>query len=188
MKTLFTAILAAALAFAQVASAQINHDAAYKSPQTASFASLMGTLIPAFVGVGIACQNSGNNAYFPTFDRASVVAGAAVVGLGFVFGPGLGHLVAGDKSRFVRGTGVRLACAGAITGSVLASPKLDKSGARVVALGACALLVVSMVRDISSADNAARAYNARHALSETSVKPFALISAHGVGGGLRLNF
>jgi hypothetical protein len=147
-----------------------------KSPGTAAAYSAIGTLAPVTIGSALlmVSQSGDINEYLGW-------TSGIIVGTGVLLGPGIGHLYAGNPSQFAIGTGVRIIGATLVAvclmntawnwygsgDSVYGSVGASMAG---LCIGGT-LLLYSMVYDITTADNSAHNYNARHNGTSLSVFP-----------------
>lgn len=178
---LTTSILAAVLASSAAASdtssvpGSKSHSDAYKY-------SLMGTLAPTVVGIGVSAATGG---------EAGDVGVSLSLG-GLVIGPGLGHLYAGNPGRFALGMGIRAVAL--VGGGLMASQssenkEWDESLGQVVlwiGLGATVALG-SAIYDIRSTDTSVDRYNNAHRpLPRLTVSPTWFAGQHAAGLSLAL--
>jgi hypothetical protein len=143
-----------------------------KSPGTAAAISLLATAGP--VAFGLAAPNS---------------SGALLFLVGAIFGPGCGHLYAGNQGRFWLGAGLRVAGYAACAGAFAASwDNPDATGAAPAFFAGFGLAVASTVIDIAGADDSARKYNRKHGLDNVTVAPtyFPAQNAFGIKVTIRL--
>jgi hypothetical protein len=157
---------------------------AERSPRTAAMASLLSTIIPVTLGVGMAAGCSTHSRFLHTDHPAfgCFVAGITLIGTGTIVGPSIGHYYAGETRRGINKMLLRLLLVGGggllggiglnmIGGSVyvdiLGSPSEGKSmqggGIALLTLGAMALAAgtVLVIRDLVDAPRAARRTNER---------------------------
>jgi uncharacterized membrane protein YgdD (TMEM256/DUF423 family) len=93
MKTVIKAMLAGLILTGAAAAQQIEWNEkpeGYKSPSTAVSYSMAGTFVPA--GIGLLAARSGGNSYFA----------GAMIGTGFILGPGAGYIYGGESGRGIK--------------------------------------------------------------------------------------
>ena len=155
MKSIATTIIITCLLSATNTAAQEVPVTLAKSPHTASAVSLIGTTAPVFFGIA-----------------AGDDAGAYTVILGSIVGPGLGHAYAANPGRFFLGAGIRTLGWGACAvGFATSWDNPDNTGSAILAVGGLAIITVSTVVDIVTADNSARKFNRSHPGPQLSVMP-----------------
>jgi len=140
-----------------------------KSEATSIMYSVLGTVVPTAVGMGLASAGE--------FDGISVY----LVLYGIYLGPATGYFYAGEAGRGARGVAVRggitlatLLMVGAVCsggGCNMWGDDRSMPAAGVMVLIGMAGMVGSMVYDIASAGSAARRWNARQVASKVSVAP-----------------
>lgn len=171
MKSNVAATIITCLLIPVLASAQEVQQEDAKSPATARAVSLIGTAAP--ICVGIATGDEG---------------GASIFLLGSIVGPGLGHAYAGDHGRFLLGAGLRTVGWGACMAAFASTwENPDNTGSTFLAIGGLALVTVSTVVDITTADNSARKFNRNHPGPQFSANPMYIPSTGTYGIRLSLS-
>lgn len=171
MKSITTAVIFTCFLIPILASAQVVPTEAAKSPATARAISLIGTAAP--ICLGIAAGDDG---------------GASLFLLGSIVGPGLGHAYAVNPGRFFLGAGIRTVGWGACAVAFASSwDKPDDAGSTALAIGGLALVTISTVVDISTADNSARNFNRDHPGPQFSANPIYVPSTRTYGVRLTLS-
>jgi len=150
-----------------------------KSPNKATSLSLIGTTIPAVLGISLIGTEGGDQ------------AGAVLFLFGATFGPSLGHSYAGNGKRAATGIMIRMGCWFAAFGVAGAAADDGWDGLEVAAgafLAATGLVTVSGIWDIASAGGSAREYNRKHGLGNLSVAPTFDVSKKQAGVRLSMQF
>jgi hypothetical protein len=140
-----------------------------RSPQTATYLSLVGTALPVAIGLIGASSSSSDGGY-----------GLLVVG-GYLMGPSLGHLYAGRGGHAAGGFGMRVASLVGVGIAIGTSWNGNNAGSDATAAASLALGSVSTIYDIATAARSARRHNDKVRGSGLSVYPAAVGAAHAPG-------
>lgn len=149
-----------------------------KSKTAAAAYSLVTTLVPE--GVSILFLAEGGN-HSKTRNRTWFAFGLT----GPVFGPGAGHLYAGNTQKFNSGTLLR-GCLATVGVMALYSSESDAAG--VVALSSGAIVVFSMIYDITTVGKSVDKYNHSHGFSNLRVWPQYFAATRALGCNVSMSF
>ncbi len=166
------------LVSAAVLKAEGSTEVQRKSKTAAAAYSLVTTLVPE--GVSILFLAEGGN-HSKARNRAWFAFGLS----GPVFGPGAGHLYAGNSRKFSTGTLLR-GCLSAIGMAALFSSESDAAG--VIALSSGAVVAFSMIYDIATVGKSVNEYNHSHGFSGVQIVPTYFATQRSPGVMLTLSF
>ena len=161
----------------------IDSTSAEKSAANAVALSLFGTIIPGAASIPFVTRD------IPKSNWNEAV-GVTLIGTGVLFGPGLGHIYAGNRHAFYRGLTIRGIGGGIMLLGVVSMESIfdeDEGAAFMIFLGGLSALV-SMVYDIATADNSARDFNERQRQSAISVYPSMKVQPGGAQVQVRIGF
>jgi hypothetical protein len=158
-----------------------------KSRGRAVMYSLLSTAAPVIVG-GRLMHNDENSPL-----------GTGIFLSGWVLGPGVGHVYAGNTRRFWTGTATRgivlsssIAVAAILIHDSSGDPweeGLPKAMFAIGVIGAgVTICTVSAIRDIATADNSADGYNKKHGFSSLTLRPTYIAAYKAPGLVLKLTF
>lgn len=150
-----------------------------KSKTVAAAYSLVTTLVPEGVSILFLAQE-GNHS--KARNRTWFAFGLS----GPVFGPGIGHLYAGNTKKFNNGTLLRLCLCTLGVAALYSNDESDIAG--VIALSSGAILAFSMVYDIATVGRSVDQYNRSHGFSGVSITPAYLVDHAAPGVVLKLSF
>ena len=134
---------------------------AFKSPQTALWMSMLGTVVPLAMTIPTVFRESSGP------DDGQMEALLFLGGL--VVGPSLGHFYAGRPGRAFSGMGLRIVGLGGLAGAFAMSWDSDSSGAEPLALISLGLMATTLVWDIAAAPKSARIHNDKIKKAQLSV-------------------
>jgi hypothetical protein len=167
-------LLSASMLMAEEDSASVRR----KTKTAAAAYSLVTTLVPE--GVSILFLAQGGN-HSKARNRACFAFGLT----GPVFGPGAGHLYAGNTQKFNNGTLLR-GCLAAVGVAALYSSESDAAG--VVALSSGAIVAFSMIYDIATVGKSVDRHNQSRGFSNLLVRPQYFAAAKAVGLNVSMSF
>ena len=182
MKRLLTTSILAVVLAGRAAAADSAGVVVSKTYAAAHKYSLMGTLAPTVVGIGVSAATGG---------EAGDIGVSLSLG-GLVIGPGLGHLYAGNPGRFAIGGGIR---AVALVGGGLMAAQSSENKAWDESLGQVVLwiglgtivAVGSAIYDIRTTDASVNRYiRANRPSTRLTVSPTWFADRHAAGVCLAL--
>lgn len=141
-----------------------------RSKTKAAAYSLVTTLVPE--GISILFLASGRHT--KVTNRAWFAFGLS----GPVFGPGAGHLYAGNTRKFNNATLLR-GCLSIVGVAALFSSESDAAG--VVALSSGAIVAFSMIYDIATVGKSVDKYNHSHGFASLRARPHYFAASKAVG-------
>lgn len=133
-----------------------------KSKTAAVAYSLVTTLVPEGVSILFLAQQ-GNHS--KARNRAWFAVGLS----GPVFGPGVGHLYAGNTQKFNSGTLLRLCLSAAGVAALYSNDESDVAG--VIAVSSGLVVAFSMVYDIATVGRSVDKYNRSHGFTDLRLTP-----------------
>ena len=152
-----------------------------KSEQNAVRYSIFGTLLPPIISIPLLTSNSKTHITYyngrPSYDtESSDFKESLALGLltsGILIGPGIGHLYANNRKAFFKGLAIRAVGGGVI---YLGAENLElfsnnNNGSELLILGGVIVILVSMISDISKADNSVREYNKTKSFTQLNIYP-----------------
>lgn len=166
-----------------------------KSEATALNTAMGATFAPAIVGALLLHLGSDRS----RFDES---AAAAIIATGAILGPGLGHLYADNKGKFLTSTLMRVLCAGAMvlgesqsddpirsqsSGSVSSSQGDSGSGYALFFFGAVGYGTIT-IYDFVTTGNSVDSYNERALSQGVRLEPVMRVDSRYAGLRLSLNF
>jgi hypothetical protein len=155
----------------------------FRSPGTATGMSVAGFLVPIGLTVLLSTGDSGAGGESP-----SAVLGLTIL-TGSIFGPGLGHVYAGETGRFWKGAGLRtLSWGGFIAAMAMSWDNPNAEGASGIAFGSIGLYLVSSIYDMAKASDSAKRFNEKAAHRQAKVAPFLVPEENAAGVMVSIGF
>jgi len=154
-----------------------------KSPKGAVLRSLAGTFVPIIASMPFLLQDIPNSNW-------NEAVGIGLISSGILIGPGLGHRYSNNHRGFKKGVIIRAIGGALVVAGVSSLESIfdDNSTAEFLIVSGGVISLVSMIRDIATADGAARRYNERGGLTQVMVAPTYNPQTKKIGMNLSLIF
>jgi hypothetical protein len=150
-----------------------------KSKTTAAVYSLVTTLVPEGISILFLAREGMHS---KATNRAWFAFGLS----GPVFGPGVGHLYAGNTHKFNNGTLLRLCLSTLGIAALYSNDESDFAG--VIALSTGVMVTFSMIYDIATVGKSVDKYNHSHGFSNLRIKPRYFAATRAVGCNVSMSF